>query len=153
MPIGAPPQVKNAILAITDPGSNSGFPANGPDAANKWADVADALLQAVIPPSTTAAAGKAAFIGVLSAVDSNAPVGAALLEAAFLAYAAALGGGMAPLYTGAPPPAPIGLAGLFASTSDDADMVATSMAGMLVGWAHTGIATMILPPFTVMTWV
>ncbi|RUP38228.1 MAG: hypothetical protein EKK63_12675 [Acinetobacter sp.] len=117
-----------------------------------WSDVADALLQGVIPASTTASAGKSAFIGVLSAVDSNSPTGVALLEAAFVAYAGALAGGMTPTYTGSPPPAPIGLSALLSSTSMDANVVAANMATLLITWAKTGTATMIAPPFTVLNW-
>ena len=151
MPIGAPPLIIQKILDITEP-PNNGFPANVADAANKWSDVADALLQMVIPPSTTAAAAKAAFIGVLSAASPQAGNGAALLDAAFSAYAATLAGGMAPAYVGAPPAAPPGFSALLTSPSDNAQAVAAQIAGLLAPWAITGQATLVAPPFTVSPW-
>lgn len=151
MPIGTSSQIANAILSFSDP-DNENFPGTSAEVAQKWADVADILLAAVIPASSTAAAGKAAFIGILSAVNSNTPNGLTLLDNAFVAYAASLAGGMSPLYTGTPPPSPPGLPALLSSPSTDAAAVANSIGTLLSAWAKTGIATLVAPPFTQSPW-
>ena len=152
MPLGTAPQIQQAILSITEP-PNNGFPSTQMDAVNAWADVADKLLAGVIPPSTTSAAGRAAFIGVLSAASPTNPIGAVLLDSAFVAYAAALAGGMAPLYVGAPPAMGLpGIAAILVAPVSDAQPVAVAMATALSIWVKTGIATMVAPPFTVLTW-
>jgi len=151
MPIGTPPVIIQKVLAISEPPNNA-FPADIIEAAEMWADVADALLQTVIPPSTTAAAARTAFIGVLSAASPQLGNGASLLDAAFTAYAATLAGGMAPLYAGVPPAAPPGLAALLVAPTPNAQAVAAQIAGLLAPWAITGQATLVAPPFTVSPW-
>lgn len=152
MPIGLPPALMNKVLLITEPPGGS-FPANMADAADMWADVADALFQGVVPPSTTGAAARSAFIATLLPASPSNPIGVALLDAAFLAYAGVLAGGMAPLYIGTPPPSLPGLSGLLTAPSDNAQAVAAQIAGLLSPWGLTGIATLVAPPFTASPWV
>lgn len=153
MPIATSSQIQNAILAITNPPSNSGFPTTQSDAVNKWADVADLLLSGVIPPSSTSSAGRSAFIGVLSAATNANPIAPVLLDGAFMAYAGALAGGMAPAFTGVPPVTPPGLAAILVVPVSDAVVVATTISTTLTIWAKTGSATMNATPFTVLLWL
>lgn len=151
MPIGIPTQLANLILVFSDP-ANENFPSTPIEVANVWSDVADALLMGVIPASTTASAAKSAFIGIMSAVNSNTPNGLMLLDNAFVAYAATISGGMSPLYTGTPPPSPPGLPALLSSPSTSANAVANQIGTLLSTWAKTGTATLVAPPFTVSAW-
>jgi hypothetical protein len=118
------------------------FPPDGPTAAKDWATAVDAYASAVIPPSTTAAAAKSALQGALAGM--SAP-GAALVAfpAAFTAYAAALGGGMAPAFVAVPPPAPLVLAPVFAlgMTGAPASAVVAQIASIIDLWFRTGTAT------------
>lgn len=117
------------------------FPPDGPAAAKAWAGAIDAYAKGVIPPSTTAAAAKSALEGAL--MGMSAP-GAALVAfpAAFTAYAAALGGGMAPAFIATPPPAPIVFAPAMAAgmAGAPASAVVPQIATIIDLWFRTGMA-------------
>lgn len=153
MPIATSSQIQNAILAITMPVTSAGFPATQIDAVGKWADIADMLLSTVAPPSTTFIPARTAFIGVLSAATNLNPIAPILLDAAFMAYAGTLAGGMVPAFTGVPPVSPPGLAGILVAPVSDAVIVASNISTALTIWAHTGSATMNATPFTTLLWV
>lgn len=79
-----------------------GWPANDAEAAQAWGDAIDAYVTGITPVSTTVAAAKAALVLGLSGL--SAPGAAvALLDASFAAYAATVGGGMAPAFVAVPP--------------------------------------------------
>jgi hypothetical protein len=148
--IATQPQIANKILAITKPATNAGFPSSSIDAANKWADVAELLFAAVIPISTGATAGRAAFISVMQGVSNSVPNGLIILKSAFQAYSVAIAIGMLPLFTGTPP---AGLPPLESAIgSNDADITANIMATVLVTWAKTGTSVLVAPPNTFATW-
>jgi len=118
------------------------FPPDDPAAAKAWATAVDAYASAVIPPSTAAAAAKSAMQGALTGM--SAPGAAAVaFPGAFSAYAATLGGGMAPAFIAVPPPAPLVLAPVFilGMTGAPASAVVAMMASIIDVWFKTGTAT------------
>lgn len=135
--IGTQPNIVQAILNIS--GDPNNYPQTNNDIATRWADVADDLLSQVIPQTTTQAAARQAFIGVMMAIDPTVPNGLLLLEQAFVAYAAAIAAGMQPTFTGTPPPAPPPIVATL-NTPNDAQTAANLLATLLCTWAITGTA-------------
>lgn len=120
-------------------------------AISRWADICDKLLSTTIPPSTTTAQARAAFIAAMQPLKVPGALGIPLLNNAFNAYAATLAPGMLPLFTGVPPPVPcfIPIIPIPQPTSAPFNL---GMCTYLVTWAKTGTATMVGPPFTVTPW-
>jgi hypothetical protein len=111
-------------------------------AASDWATAVDNYASSVVPPSTTAAAAKSAFQSIMMGVDPNTQNGIPLLIAAFTAYATQLGLGMAPTFTGTPPPLPLNIVpvtilGLNGGSADDC---AALFATITDAWFRTGLA-------------
>ena len=77
-------------------------PASAAEAAKQWAAVIGKYATGVAPPSTTVAAAQMALEpAFLAALQQPFPDSAAALDAAFVAFAATIFGGMPP-----PPPPP-----------------------------------------------
>src|SRR5690242_5762919 len=87
------------------------------DCAQQWADAMESYASSVIPTSTQVTTAAAALKVALTAAFANtvASTTAAAMEAAFLAFATAVGAGMAPAFVAVPPPNPLGFADLFAA--------------------------------------
>lgn len=122
--------------------------------AQAWADAVAAYASGVIPPSTTVSSAKATLAAALDAAF-GAPDPATVatqMEAAFLAFATTVGTGMAPTFAGTPPPAPIGIASIGAQQPATHAAAAQAWATPIDAWMHTGIATLVAPPFTPQTW-
>lgn len=141
-----------------------GAGANGPlenaaQVAQVWAAAVGAWAAGIVPPSSTVSAAQATLEGTLAGLlatphASGAEVAslASSLEAAHLAFATAVGGGMAG-YTPVPPVAPAGfLAILTASPRDTSQEAADEISDALDSWMRTGVSTLIAPPFTVVPW-
>lgn len=143
MPL-VPATLTAELIKIMDKESptHEGFPENTVEAASRWADAINAYAQSVVPPSANAEAARSAFETAMLAVSADAGNFYTVIKAAFTAYAAQLALGMAPTFTGVPPPVPIvleptaaiGLAGGTGSA------VAAAMTAIIDAWFRTGTA-------------
>lgn len=108
--------------------------------AQTWATLMGTYFTGVVPASLSVAAAQTALQASLTSAFSAAPgAGISLLETAFLAFATAVGTGMAPAFIAVPPPAPVGFASLVAA--DTAAQAASNIASLISTWAQTGSAT------------
>jgi hypothetical protein len=74
------------------------------------------------------------------------------METAFAAFAVTVGGGMAG-YAPTPPAVPVGFVSYFAGADAPTHAQAASdVAGLIDPWMKLGIATLLVPPFTVVPW-
>ncbi len=126
----------------------------GTEAAAGWADALQAHFSGVVPASTTVAAATATFEVAMTAIMNGTDPASTItsLEAAFLAFATAVGLGMAPTFAGLPPPAPVGISALAAVMSTDVAASAAAWATAIDLWSKLGTATLVAPPFTPTTW-
>lgn len=116
-----------------------------------WAAAMSAYAASVVPPSTTVEAAAASLATALAAAFEN-PAAASLVDAAFTLFATSVAVGMAPTFTGAPPPSPLGIAALLASSAPTHAAGALAFASLIDSWFKTGTATLVAPPFTVVPW-
>lgn len=121
------------------------------ECADAWGQALQGYAAGVVPPSTTVAAAASTLAAALAAAFAT-PVAAPPIDAAFTAFAAAVGAGMAPAFAPIPPPAPLGIASLLASSPPTHAAAAASFASLIDAWFHTGSATLVAPPFTVVPW-
>lgn len=126
------------------------YPASTGLCVLEWALAVQAWATGIVPPSATVAAAAATLQTALLAAFSSASAAAAM-EAAFLAFATTVGGGMAG-YVPTPPPAPVGFASLFASNETTRAAGIAKVANALDAWMRTGLATLAVPPNTVVPW-
>jgi hypothetical protein len=127
-------------------------PPGGPAAcAAAWADAVESWASAVLPASSTVAAAAGTLETALAAAFQTTNAAPAM-ESAFTAFAATVGGGMAG-YVPTPPPAPVGFATEFpAPFPPNHAAAATTVAALIDAWMRTGIATLAVPPNTVVPW-
>lgn len=121
----------------------------------EWASAMTSYASAVIPASVAIPAAEEALAGALAsamALEEGASESAAV--AAFAAWAATVGGGMAAAgYTGLPPAAPISLGALFAARhSDNGAAAAAAWSSTIDTWVRTATATLNAPPGTTIPW-
>ena len=120
--------------------------------AQAWADAVSAYAAAVVPPSTTIAAASATLSTALAAAFAQ-PSAVAAMEVAFTAWATTVGGGMTGAgYVGFPPAGAVGFSTLFGLQPATHAGAASSFATKINTWALTAQATLIVPPFTTITW-
>ncbi len=139
-------------------GSNGNLP-NAAAVAATWAAAVGAWAAGIAPPSATVSAAQTALqstlAGLFATQRATAPEVVALaasLESAHLTFATAVGLGMAG-YAPVPPVGPVGFADILsASSRDTSQLAADDIADALDLWMKTGVATLIAPPFTVLTW-
>lgn len=109
------------------------------DCAQAWADAMSDFASGVVPPSTAVSSATSALSSSLATAFAL-PVATPGIVAAFTAFAAAVGAGMAG-FVPTPPPTPVGLVALFAgpkpATHDDA---ATAISDLVDIWMRTGTA-------------
>ena len=118
---------------------------------DQWANAWYECAKAVVPPTTSAQAAKAAF--KTAAAGMYLDVSGAAFKAACAAFASALASGMVgapvPQWTVVPPTAlfnPIG------GSQTDAEQWCEFVSGQMVAWLATGTATLIAPPNTMVNW-
>lgn len=122
-------------------------------AANAWTFAVGNLFSGVVPASTTVFASQPALSSALNAAFQQPDPASVIsaMEAAFAAYATAVGLGMAG-FVATPPAGPVGFATLFApphpSTREDANQ---QLADLIHSWATTGTATP-LPSGSPVSW-
>jgi hypothetical protein len=126
-------------------------PATRAACAQAWADAVEAYASGLVPTSTTIASAAATLASSLEAAFA-APAAAAPFDAAFTAFAATVAAGQAPTFTGVPPPAPLGIASLLASSQPTHAAAAAAFSGLIDAWAKTGTAVLVAPPNTVVPW-
>ena len=146
------------LAALLDglPGANEAdYPASRAECAQAWADAMKAYATGVVPPSATVAAAAPALEAALFsafALTSRNDLASAL-EAAFGTFALTVASGMAPTNTGVPPAGLVGFLGLFSqpyATTRHEGVV--RVANAIDAWMRTGTATLVAPPYTVVTW-
>lgn len=115
------------------------FTASREACAQEWADAMQAYAAAIVPASTTVAAAAATLSSALAGAFAL-PSAAAAFDAAFLAFATTVGGGMAG-FTPVPPPAPLGIATLLGTTQATHGAAAAAFATKIDTWMRTGTAT------------
>lgn len=127
-------------------------PPGGPtDCAAAWADAVSAWAAGIVPPSSAVAAAAGVLEGALASAFQTTNA-APLMESAFLTFATSVGGGMAG-YVPTPPVAPIGFATEFAPPYPASHAeAAANIASLIDTWMRTGIATLAVPPNTVLPW-
>jgi hypothetical protein len=131
-----PPTLASALADVA-----ASPPATAAECAQAWADAVQSYAAAVVPPSTTAAAAGSALAGALVAGFAP-PDASAAMSAAFTAFAATLGGGMAPAFVAVPPPSPCDFASLFAGPKPATHAEAgLAIATLIDTWMRTGTAT------------
>jgi len=122
-------------------------PASAAECAQAWADAVGSYAAGIIPASTTVAAAAAALVAPLQSAFGS-PSAASAFDAAFTTFGAMVAAGQLPLFTGLPPPAPLGIATLFASPQPTHAAAAAAFAALIDAWSRTGSATLVLPPNT-----
>jgi hypothetical protein len=132
-------------------------PPTAPECAAKWADAMQAYSIGIVPPSVGISSAVTALTAALGAAFTGPPPSVvASVEAAFLAFATAVGVGMAPAFTGVPPVVPVGFALELAKApsqwAQTHEAAATLWANKIDTWMRTGTAVLVAPPFTVTPW-
>jgi len=131
-----PPTLASALADVA-----ASPPATAAECAQAWADAVESYASAIVPPSTTSAAAGSALAGALVAAFAP-PDASAAMSAAFTAFAAALGLGMAPAFVAVPPPTPIDFATQFANPKPSTHAAAgLALATLIDTWMRTGTAT------------
>jgi hypothetical protein len=115
--------------------------------AQAWSDAVSSYAAGVIPASTTVPAAAAALTGPLQSAFGSAS-GAPAFDAAFTSFAVTVAAGMLPLFTGTPPPAPLGIAAQLAVPQQTHAAAAAAFAALIDVWLKTGTAALVLPPNT-----
>lgn len=126
-------------------------PSTVAECAHSWAQAVQTGTAAVVPASTTVAAAATALETQLAAAFAQ-PSAVVAIEAAFLAFGAAVGLGMLPAFTAVPPAGPVGFASMFTSTRDSHSEAAQDFSNAIAEWLGTGSATLVAPPNTVVPW-
>ena len=126
-------------------------PLTAPGCAAAWASAVSGYAAAVVPASTTVELAAATLETALAAAFAT-PSAASLVDAAFTAFAATVAVGMAPAFTGAPPPAPLSIGVLFAAPQPTHAAAAAAFAALIDTWFKTGSAVSV-PPGVTVTWL
>ena len=131
----------NSIRAINDVefGGFAEFPESVAEAAERWSLAIGNYASLVTPPSTTFEPARQALKAQLLLVDT---LGANAFVNGLTSYATTLAAGMAPTFTGVPPPIPIVLVPIFASgfAGASAESIANQLANTIDLWFKTGTA-------------
>jgi hypothetical protein len=126
-------------------------PSSFEDCGHEWATAVGIYAAAITPPSTTVTAA-AAVLGSSLGAAFALPLATDAMEAGFAAFAATVGSGMTG-YVPTPPPGPVGFANSFAQPVPQThEAAAERMAILIHAWLTTGIATLAVPPGTVVPW-
>jgi hypothetical protein len=139
MPLALPALKQGLERTFAGPG------ATAPLCAQGWADAVSAYTAAIVPPSTTVTAAALALSGALGTAFL-APNAVPSMEAAFAAFGAAVGLGMAS-FAPIPPAGPVGFASLFSAAQPATHAEAAARIGDAIHtWLTTGTSTLLIPP-------
>ena len=119
--------------------------------AGLWAAAMLDYAADVVPPSTTVSAAAETLAGALTSAFGS-PSAAPAVDAAFTAFAASVGLGMAPAFAATPPASPLGIADLLLGSQPTHAAAAAAFAALIDEWFRTGSAQLVAPPFTVVVW-
>lgn len=119
----------------------AGPPETHAECAQAWTSAVEAYAAAIVPASTAVTAACSTLSAALASAFQVENGAVPLMEAAFLAFGATVGGGMAPAFVAAPPAGPVGFAGHFADTYDSHADAASGIADLIDTWMKTGTAT------------
>lgn len=126
-------------------------PASEADCAHAWADAVGNYAAAIVPASLAVSAAAEALAGALQSAFAT-PSAATAFDAAFLSFATTIGEGMAPAFTGTPPPLPLNIANQLAIPQDTHAAAAAAFTTLIDGWFRTGTAVLVAPPNTLVNW-
>jgi hypothetical protein len=126
-------------------------PLTRPECAQAWADAVNGYAAALVPASTTVAAGIPPLASALAAAFGT-PSAASAFDAAFAAFAVTVAAGMLPTFAGVPPAAPLNVASLLGTTRTTHAAGAAAFAALIDAWFRTGTATLVAPPNTLVPW-
>lgn len=126
-------------------------PLTASECAQAWADAVGDYAAGIIPASTTVPAATTALMAALQAAFES-PAAPTDFDLAFTAFATTVGAGMLPAFSAEPPPLPLGVATLLATSSPTHAAAAASFASLIDVWFKTGVATLVLPPNTAVPW-
>lgn len=126
-------------------------PATIAGCAAAWAAAMKDYATGIIPVSTTIDAAVEALESALATAFA-ASAAAPGMETAFAAFATTVAAGMAPAFTGTPPPNAVGFATQFAMPFPETHAAAAvAVAGIINTWMKSGTATS-NPPGTTVNW-
>ena len=131
-----PSGLKTDIEAITNPATRAA-------AATAWADAMESYAAAIVPASTAVTAAAAALDTALASAFANtsSAATASAMETAFTAFATTVAAGMAPAFTGTPPPGSVGFSTLLSTNKASMAIAATDWSDAIQAWMITGTAT------------
>lgn len=109
--------------------------------ASAWVAAVKDYAAGIVPASAAVNGAAAALEGALAGAFAT-PAAAPGMEAAFAAFALAVGGGMAPAFVATPPAGPVGFVSLFAGPKPATHAEAASnIANLIDSWMRSGTAT------------
>lgn len=112
------------------------------ECAAAWASAAGDYASGILPASTGVPAAQAALQTALVGAFGGAPGAApAVMDAAFVAFALAIGAGMLPAFVATPPAGPPGIVAFMAGGDRTEEQFASEFASMIDTWMKTGTAT------------
>lgn len=124
---------------VLKPDGTADIPASQAACANEWGLIMEAYAADVVPPSTTVSAAAATLASSLAAAFAT-PAAAAAVDAAFSAFAATVGTGMAPSFVATPPAAPPGFATQLLTSQPTHAAAAAAFTLLIDTWMRTGTA-------------
>lgn len=129
---------------VLKPDGTADIPASKTACANEWGAIMADYAADIVPPSGTVSSAAATLAGALEAAfalpDTAAP---AAIDTAFLAFATAVGAGMAletPPFTPTPPAAPPGFASQLLTMQPTHAAAAAAFTLLIDTWMKTGTA-------------
>lgn len=126
-------------------------PPTAADCAQAWASAIQGYASGIVPASTTVAAAASALVASLQSAFESPSAGSSF-DAALATFAATVGTGMLPLYTGTPPAAPLNITSLLSSPRNTHAQAAADFTTWIDLWMKTGIGTLVAPPNTPQPW-
>lgn len=124
---------------VLKPDGTADIPASQAACANEWGAIMADYAADIAPPSTTVSAAAATLASSLAAAFAT-PAAAAAVDAAFSAFAATVGTGMAPSFVATPPAAPPGFATQLLTSQPTHAAAAAAFATLIDTWMKTGTA-------------
>lgn len=107
--------------------------------AQQWAQAMGDYAAGIVPPSTTVPVAQSALASALAGAFVT-PFAAPLMEAAFAAFAASVGGGQIG-FVPVPPPRPVGFAALLAVIAPTHADAASAVTALVDSWMRSGSST------------
>lgn len=126
-------------------------PPSAAQCALAWSDAVGSYAADILPTSTTVTAAASAMTAPLQSAFES-PSAASAFDEAFASFATMVAAGQLPLFTGAPPTTPLGIASLLSGSQETHADAAAVFAALIDTWLKTGTASLVLPPNTAVLW-